>query len=128
MNLRVTQHAGLEKARLVVERRRSRRPAKAGLRVTLQAEQVDIAQFQHVRIRPAMHQVAGLTTIYLHRLVFEDEWPLLVGVALEANLVLARGRAHLVRLHGAMRVVTVGALDEPFVHPMMERHVELRLL
>ena len=31
-------------------------------------------------------------------------------------------------LHRAVRIVAIGALDQPFVHSMMERHFELGLL
>ena len=54
----VAQRASLKEAGLVMKRRSSRRPAEAGRRMALQAEQVDVAELQHVRIRSAMHQVA----------------------------------------------------------------------
>lgn len=84
----MTQHAGLEKAGLVVERRSSRRSAKAGRRMALQAEQVDVAQFQHMGIWSTVHQMAGLTSIDLYGLVLERKRPLLVRVALKANCIL----------------------------------------
>ena len=96
--------------------------------MALQAEQVDVAHLQHVRIRPAVDQVACLTAIRLHRLVLENKRPLLVGVALEADFALRRGGPHLIGLHRAMRIMAVGALHQPFIHPMMERHLELRFL
>ena len=72
--------------------------------------------------------MAGLAPIHFDRLVFEYEWPLLVGVALEANSVLCGIRTHLLRFHSAVDVVAIAALDQAFVHPMMEGHVELGLL
>jgi hypothetical protein len=72
--------------------------------------------------------MAGLATIYLYRLVFEDKRPLLVRVARKANRILRRGSAHLVGPHCAVRIVAVGALDEAFIYSMVEWHVELGLL
>ena len=96
--------------------------------MALQAQQVDVAELQHVGIRSAMRQMAGLTSVDLHRLVFENKRTLLVRVALEADRVL-RGRSpHLVGFHRAVHVVAIAALDQPLVHSMMERHVELGLL
>ena len=96
--------------------------------MALQAEKVDVAQFQHMGIGSAVRQMAGLTSVDLHRLVFENKRPLLVRVALEADRIL-RGRSpHLVRLHRAVHVVAIAALDQPFVHAMMERHIELGFL
>ena len=103
VNLRMAQHARLEKARLVVERRRSRRPAEAGLRVALQAEQVYVAQLQHVGIRSAMHQMAGLAAINLHRLMLEYKRSLLVRVAREADRILGGRSAHLLGFHRAVQ-------------------------
>jgi len=72
--------------------------------------------------------MAGLTSVDLHRLVFENKRSLLVRVALEADRIL-RGRSpHLVGLYRSMYVVAIAALDQPFVYPMMKWHVELRFL
>jgi len=43
-------------------------------------------------------------------------------VALGADRILIGGRLHVVRVEGAVRVVAVAALDQAFVHPVMERH------
>jgi hypothetical protein len=128
MNLRMTQYARLEKARLIVERRRSGRSAEARLRVALQAQQVDVAQFQHVRIWAAVRQMARLASIRLHRLVLEYKWPLLIRVALEANRVLCGGSSHLFRFHRPVRIVTVAALDQALIHAVVKWHIELCFL
>ncbi len=128
VNLRVAQNARLEEARLIVEGGSSGRPAEARRCVALQAKQVHVAQLEHVRIRSSVSQVTGLASIHFDRLVFEYEWPLLVGVTLEANSVLCGIRAHLLRFHSAVNIVAIAALDQAFVHPMMEGHVELGLL
>jgi len=96
--------------------------------VALQAQQVHVAQLQHVRIRSAVHQVAGLAAVNLHGRVFVHKRPLLIRVAGEADLILRRGSSHLFGPHRAMRVVAVGALHQALVHAVVERHIELRLL
>jgi hypothetical protein len=96
--------------------------------VALQAQQVDVAQFQHVRIWSAVHQMAGLAPINLYRLMLEYKRSLLVRVAREANRILSGRSPHLMGPHGAVRVVAVGALDEAFIYPMVERHIELSFL
>ena len=79
--------------------------------MALQAQQVDVAQFQHVGIRSAMCQMARLASIHLDGRVFEHKRSLLVRVALEADSVLRGGSPHLVRLHRAVHVVAIAALD-----------------
>ena len=96
--------------------------------MALQTEQVDVAQFQHMGIGSTVRQMAGLTSVDLHRLVFEYKGALLVRVALEADRILRGRSSNLVGLYRAVDVVAIAALDQPFVHAMMERHVELRFL
>ena len=60
--------------------------------------------------------------------MLEHKRTLFVRVALEADGVL-RGRSpHLMRFHCSMNVVAIAALDQSFIHAMMERHVELGFL
>ena len=128
VNCRVAQNARLEQARLVVERRCSGRAAEAGRGVALQAEQVDVAQLQHVGVRSTMRKVAGLASINLYRLMFEHERPLFVRMTCKADGILRRGSPHLFGFHRSMHVVAIAALDQPLIHTVMERHVELRFL
>jgi|SRR5580692_3314873 hypothetical protein len=60
--------------------------------------------------------------------MFVYEWPTLIDVAVIADLVFSDRRAHLMRPLSAVRVMAIGALDEPFVHAMAKRHRELRPL
>ena len=60
--------------------------------------------------------------------MFVYEWPALVDVAVMADLILGYGRAQLVWLFRAVRIMAVRALDEPLVHAMAKRHRELRPL
>lgn len=96
--------------------------------MALQAKQIDVAQLQHVGIWSAVSQMARLAAIHLHGRVFEHKRSLLVRVAFEADSVLGGGSPQLVRLHRAVHVVAIAALDQPFIHAMMERHIELRFL
>src|ERR1700723_305918 len=77
VNLRVAQDARLEKACLVMERRSPRRPAEAGRRVALQAEQFDFAKIQHVRIWSAVRHMARLASIDLYGLLLKTNGPCL---------------------------------------------------
>jgi hypothetical protein len=72
--------------------------------------------------------MAGFASFRLDRRVLEYERALLVRVAGVADFILSRRSAQLVSSDGAMRIVAIGALNEPFIHPMMEWHGELRLL
>src|SRR5271168_1212107 len=72
--------------------------------------------------------MARLASIHLHGRVFEHKRSLLVRVALEADSVLRGGSPHLVRLHRAVHVVAIAALDQALVDAMMKGHVELSFL
>ena len=78
--------------------------------MTLQAQQVDVAKLQHVGIWPAVRQMAGLASIDLYGLVFENKRPLLVGVALEADRILRGGTTHLFGADRTVHVMAIAAL------------------
>lgn len=96
--------------------------------MALQAEQIDVAYSQHVSIRSSMRQVTGRASFDFHRLMLEHKWPLLVGMAGEANRILGRRRAYLLRSDRSVHIVAVRALNQAFIHAMMKRHLELSLL
>lgn len=58
--------------------------------MALQAEQVDVAHLEHVRVRSSMDVVAGFATIRFDGRVFIDKGSLFVHVAFEADSVLRR--------------------------------------
>src|SRR5271156_4949387 len=60
--------------------------------------------------------------------MFVDKRPLLVGVARKTDRILRGGSAYLFRADRPMDVVAITALDQPFVHAMMEWHCKLRFL
>lgn len=125
MNLCVTKRARLELSGLVMKRGRAGRIRKRR-RMARQAQEVDVAQFQKVRIGRAVRRVARLATLDFHYLVLEDKRSLFVRVALKAREVLRGRTAQLVRPDSAMRIMTVSALDEPLIHAVVERHFKLR--
>ena len=90
MNLRVTQQAGLKKTCLIVKRRGPRRGAERRSCMALQAKQVDVAELQHVGIRPAMGEVTRLASVHLDRRMLEDKRTLLVDVTFKADRILRR--------------------------------------
>ena len=96
--------------------------------MALYAQQIDVADPQHVRIGAAVGNVAGTASLDFYRCVLEDIRPLLVGVAGEANRILRRGGPHLFGSGRPVRIMAIGALDQALIDTMMERHFELGLL
>ena len=110
MNLAVAQRACLEKRILVMETGGSGRSAKARLSVTLQAQQIYVAYLQHMGIGSSVRNVAGLASLDLYRLMFENKGAFFVGMACKTNDVLRRRRPYLLRFYCAMHIVAVAAL------------------
>ena len=65
--------------------------AESGSRVALQAENIEVARLNKVRIWGAMRRVARLTALGLDRLVLKDEGALLVHMARETDSIPRRG-------------------------------------
>ena len=93
--------------------------------MALDAQQVHIAHFQHMRVRPAVRNMARLASFDLDGRVFEHIRPFLFRVALEADRILRGGSPHLLRFHCTVYVMAITALDQPFVDAMMKGHFEL---
>ncbi len=74
-----------------------------------------------------MWRMAGHATLRLDRLVLEHKGSLLIRMACEANRIPRCRRAQLLANEPSVGIVTVRALNEPFFHAMVERHIELRL-
>jgi hypothetical protein len=60
--------------------------------------------------------------------MFVDERSLFVRVAGKANCILRRGIPNLLGADRSVDVVAVAALNQPFIHPMAERHRKLGFL
>ena len=74
-----------------------------------------------------MWRVTGDAPFGLHRRMFEDEGPRLLGVASKANLILRCGRAKLACQETAMRIMTVAARHQTFIDAMVDRFGKLGL-
>ena len=90
-------------------------------RVALQAEAVHVAAYEQARIRRSVRKVARGATLSLDGRMLVNERPERIDVALGANGVLGRTRPKEVRLEGAVRVMTISALQQPFVDLVVER-------
>lgn len=92
---------------LVMERRQPRHSAVLRERMAFEAQQVHLRTLQQSWIRRSVGQVAGNTTLSLNGLMLKYEWPRLIRMALEADLVLGSGCAQLLGQEPAMRIVAV---------------------
>ena len=112
MNRRMTHGTGLIFGRLVMSG-----PCWAldWERVTLQAQQVHLADSQKARIIGPMRRVATRASLGFYRHVLIHEGSLLVRVAFDTNGVPAWQCPHLLERCGAVRIVTVAALDQAFL-------------
>ena len=112
-----------------------RRVDPGRIRVALQAEEIDVAVFQHVHIGSPVRHVACTASLHPDGRMLKYEWSLFVRVTLEADHVSGSRGPHLTDqmgpfqdAAGSMLVVAVGALNEPFVYAMTKWHAELGLL
>ena len=90
--------------------------------MALQAEQIHVAEFQHVRIRSPVDNVARGAAVHFYRRMLIDERPLFVGVALEAHGILRCSHPHLFGTFGAVWIVAIRALNQTLIHAVMEGH------
>jgi len=95
MNRDVTHSACLVFLGLVMERWQPGNTRILGKRVALQAKQVDLAALQHPRIRRPVRCMTGNTSLGFDWNMLKSEGSGLVGMALEADLILRRRSAQL---------------------------------
>src|SRR5580693_3306193 len=111
----MAQRARLEEGLLAVKGRSPWRPAglcaRGNVGVALQAQQVDVADSQHVRIGAAMRNMAGRAALDFYRLMLEYKRPLFVRVAGKTNRILASRGPQLPWSHGAVRIMAIAALN-----------------
>lgn len=122
MNRNVAQSARLVLVRLVVPTCRTYRR----IGVTLEAEQVHSADFQHPWVSRTVRTMTALTSLGFHRDMLVDERPLFVCVALVANLISTWQGADLTQVGSAVRIVAVAALDESFIDSVVIGPAEIR--
>ena len=94
--------------------------------MTLEAQEVHVAPAQQAGIRGPVRRVAGNATFRLHRSVLKSEWTGLIGMAIEADLVLRRSGAQLLGNETTVLVVAIAAVDEPFIHFVVKGLGEIR--
>ena len=89
--------------------------------VALQAQQVYLVYPQEPWVcRPVWRMTTGATLGFDGHMLIRER-ALLVGVALEADGISTRQRSQLADGRRAMRVVTIAALDETFINPVVIR-------
>jgi len=93
----------------------------------LVAQSGDSRHIQQTRVLGSVGRMASRASLHLDGCMFEHERSARLGVALGANRVLIGGGLQIVVSEGPVNVVTVAALDQAFVHLVMEGHVEVRL-
>ena len=126
MNLAVAVGAwcvlcGLIVNRTALLRHGIRKRVQVGRRVALQAQRVHIADVQQARVGGSVRRVAGDAAFGLDHGMLKDEWTRGLGVALGADRVLISGRLQLLGFERAMRIVTIAAGQQAFIHFVMER-------
>ena len=84
------------------------------------AEQIHLILVEHARVCGTMRGMAG-DTAFDFGFVLINEWTLLIGVAFVTNFVLANCGTQLMLFKASMRVVTIVALQQSFIYPVMER-------
>ena len=112
---------------LIMEVGCSRSRTKGGSGMALQTQNVQVTGLDKPRIWRSMGSVTCYATLGLDRQMLEDKRALLIRVACEADRIPGRRRTKLLANESTMGVVTIGTLDEPFFHAMVEGHVELWL-
>ena len=109
MYRRVAHRARLILCGLIM--RRARGPLRRE-RMTLQAQEIDLAYPQIARVGRSVWRVTTVAALSLHRYMFKNERALLVGVTLDTNRVPAGHGPHLPKCARTMDVMAVAALDQ----------------
>lgn len=96
--------------------------------MALVAQRGNRRHIQQPRILRAVRRMASGATLSPDRSVLEREWPTHINVALGADGVLVGRGSQIDQIERAVRVMAVGALDQAFIHPVVNRQIELRFL
>lgn len=96
--------------------------------MALVAERVDRRHVQQASILRSVGRVAADAALGLDGSMLIHKRPARFGVALCADGILIGGGFEVVRLEGAVWIVAIAAANRAFVHRMVERHIECRLL
>ena len=71
--------------------------------------------------------MAGDATLCLDRQMLENEWSLLIGMAGVADRIPCCRRPQIFADEPAVRIVAIRTINEPFLHAVVEGHIELWL-
>ena len=93
----------------------------------MQADRVHIGFSQQLRVRAPVREVAGIATFGLDHGVLIQERACRCGVTFGADRELPGGRPKCVLSGGAVRLVTVCAINQPLIDFVVKGHGELRL-
>jgi len=94
-------------------------------RMALQAQHIDLAYAQESRVRRAMGRMATGAAFRLHRYILVHKRSTRIGMALDASGVAAGQSLGLAESGGAVNVVAVAAMNQPFVYAMVIRSGKL---
>jgi hypothetical protein len=102
--------------------------------VTFQAKREDNRSAQKPRIRRAVWGMAHFATFYANGWMFKREGASLIDMALQTGFLFAQSliyqcgaRRHAPSRHeSAVRVMTITARHESFIHAVFERHRKIR--
>ena len=95
--------------------------------MTLVAQLVHAGHSQQAGVLRAMRSVARQASFRLDRRMFIHKGPTILHVALGAYRIQIGGRPDVVVPERSVDIVAVAALQQAFVHLVMEGHVEGRL-
>lgn len=96
--------------------------------VALVAQSRNRRHIQQPRVLRSVRSVAGQAALGFDGSMLVHKWAANVSVALGADSILIFSGAQIVWSECAVHVVTIGALDQTLIHPVMDGHIELRLL
>ena len=89
--------------------------------MTLQTERVDVVPSQETWIRRTMRRVARTATFRFDWRVLINKRPRLLRMALHTGGIASDTASQSLLLEGSMRIVTIAATHQTFVHFVMER-------
>ena len=95
--------------------------------MALQAQQIDLAHSQESRIGRAMGGVATGAAFGFYRHMLVHKRPSRIGVALNASSIAAGQRLDLAQSGGPVNVMTVTAVNQPFIHAVVIRPGKISL-
>jgi hypothetical protein len=90
--------------------------------MALDTQRIDVRNVQQSGVLRAVRGVARKTALSLNRRMFKGKGTAYLRVALHADHALIGRGSKVIHTEGAVNVVTIAALDQPFIHLVMEWH------